>query len=233
MKETIAGQVYVRTRGGETIKLSAVPVMLLDRQKAEDHVAKMSSKLTHQRNEQQARLNGINREIESLESQIKDNVQHRDRIATAMNRATIGLEDLHRAARNSRLTASQRQQISEVIQESNSSIDTSKENYSAVMAKLDELNGRLRVEKAARDELQARLIDVQAELFKKPWPVIELTTTDADGNYSFQVLSRSNLVVVGSAGREMFKGEESYYWLVDVNPAGPVHLNNSNVKLGR
>jgi len=231
-KEKIEGQVFIRTKGASSVKLGSVTVMLLDRQIATKYYeASVSKSMATNRNIVK-QYDEIHKTTLRLEKQLKDAENAQAESELQYSKLSAQVSDLGYTLRatpaNSQkyrtMSASYSQAVSD-LQAVPLSVEKSKKEVQRIT------DAYIESVKAERDVLSAAENTYEV-IYSAEWPgLVQTTTTDADGNYSFEVINRTNFVLAASANRLLSKDDESYYWFVPVPAVGPVHLNNSNMQL--
>ena len=229
----IEGQVFIRQRNGETLKLSLVPIALYTTNAFQQHIANnsillkqalapLNSQMDHAREAQSKAYDQmqpwVNRKqeiaaiVESKEREIKSHADEFRRKAVNWN-------------------SEQRKKYSDTVQKLNDDRAAAKARLAEVAEKITQIErevATLSREIESRRADKAKLERAHS-LFNRPWPQpTAATTTDKDGSFTLTIPKDSKYVIVAEASREILDKKEEYKWAAPCG-CGPVHLNNVNL----
>lgn len=228
----ITGQVFIVLKNRDTIKLSLVPIALVEsnaaatfirsqRQKFNDRIEEIDSKLKSIDDQIQTALNTPEeraaREAERARDEKETRAREiRDNLRSAWDSYT-------KTQRNTGLATNQRanQERDVAVAQATKAAQTA----SAIRSKLADL----RTERYSLDTKRHELKLTDYLFGKGVWPSSAVTDTDADGKFAFSANTASNYVLIAAASRQLPLGEkEEYRWIVPVT-SNPINLHNDNL----
>ncbi len=236
----IEGQVFIALKNGETVKLSAVPVFLVESNAAINRFnsggAGELQKLDRQRLDTLQKMNGLSDELAKLQDQWLLEAPHNERYV----KARADFEAWQKKPDSAPLTPYERGIRDEYVKGLKANIERLRsELIGSRLIKLeDEINSvsrrveAIRLQLAELERVRRTCADDVRSLFHGEWPgIIASGVTDPEGKFSFKLPANKDCMLVAAASREIGDKTERYYWLL---PAGRsrdslVLLNNANL----
>jgi hypothetical protein len=254
---TLTGQVFIVTRGADSIKLGLVEVQLIERTSVEDFIQKKQS--------------AIDAETKSIEEEIAFYQHDYDLYTENMTRTNMmlvsssdtNLDETHYVAllkEKENLTASletnkefkatftdflqnpnryphaQIEKINEKFLELQKTESDTQDKIQLLNARIDSITHNMEGKKAKLEDAQVRLnaVHKNPEYYLEHFSpsVIQKTLTDADGKFLLSCPRDKTFSLFAKAERFAGDTEETYYWLVNA-PSGietaQIFLSNNNL----
>jgi hypothetical protein len=229
-QQKIEGQVFILLRGGETLKLSLVPIRLVDKQRyvarLNEHTAIIDAKLSEIRKQVDAAekdFQSVKSEMETLAVQLGTT---RADFQNANSKATEVTKNLK--ASWSKFSPQQREVASQTAKDLNAKADEFQRTLALQNFEYEKLKYKMEQMAGDRSELGKKLERVKTTppLFDD-LPIVKSVISDADGKFHLDV-PPGQYVIFAESGREVGDKREKYEWVVPVKE-NPVLLNNANI----
>lgn len=250
--QKIEGQVFIALKGGQSLKLGAVPVLLVDSNAAIAHVRTIERLVVNKLASLSAQRNEVSTELQIQLKSKADLKAKLERLDATLKETDEGLREVRASseemiklgaqmkASGEKYTPAQAAEAGRLYAESsgymkviNERLPIMRSNQLWYVKKLMATSNRV-------SELQINLATIhtnlQNQVMPKPllnqsWPgIIQSTMTDADGKFSLSIPVGTNLLIVAYGNRELFGTEEDYLWIVPplTQQDSPLLLNNAN-----
>lgn len=243
-KRTFRGQVFVTLQSRETIKLSLVPILLVESNAAAICLAQARTIAEAEQDRKNQlhkdELARLGRDVERLNSEYHTMVlnEHAIQISTrdADNKIAQIQTDVNARSRLKRISAPELNAARETILQLKAIADSN----DVVLADLKTWKPLKSADvDRARKSLEAfqtgkvPAINIAEKLWGAVWPNKAKTITDADGKFALETDSTTNFVAIAFAKRKLLDGEEAMFWFVPLNDSEVNLLHNGNLTADR
>lgn len=229
----VNGQVFVRLKAGETIKLSLVPIALIESNKLVAHIYQVRKDYDAETLEIERDLSNREKALsECTEAIAKLHAEQQVAIRPARN-ARDAIEEAERKLIMSwpYLSAAQRQERSDNLQKLKLQLEPQISNSAKLQTGIESLQSE---ENAMSESLKLLKPRRNRPPFKdllvtSTWPQSSAATrSDAEGRFSFSANLQTNYFIIAETSREMLGEKEQFLWVVPLE-SGTMLLNNANM----
>ena len=232
----IKGEVFIVRRDGQTIKLSLVPVSIVDEteltqfRKSSLWLSKQKSELLEKHGMRQIELTGEISSIASLSAQIDKLEPSRSALAKTIEDTADSVKELKKELASYRGDRDFFAQSARIYREIDKVLDGSKEvgeEWREVAKKIESLQERLRGKKALIPKWQNEVAEGLQELesfdaakFRLATSLIKGTQciTDGNGEFSLAAPKIENSFICATASRNTGTRTEHFFWLLPLLP---------------
>ncbi|NBV24488.1 MAG: hypothetical protein EBS05_21540 [Proteobacteria bacterium] len=239
-KREISGQVFITMRGGGTVKLGGVSVLLMDSEVASNRLATAKAacraeiqadraafrKLQVKRTESEARIKALQTELAATISKNETNKTALDKLVADLDGRTAGMALVKKADREKAQAALDRFKLD--VEAQRKLIEEGETQIKAFAAKIRQEQidqpAKRDVERLEAESLEPRSLFSRFD--RGQTGVIAATVADADGRYKLVGPAGRNLTVVAWGERELPTGKERYLWVVPATEETMLHSSN-------
>lgn len=208
----VNGQVFVRLKAGETIKLSLVPVALIESNQVVAHIVHLRTKYDEETLK-------IEDNISNQEKQIRECNEPLSKMAVRVDADTHAFylmrDDVDKAVRMNNapnLSTAKKEQGRDDIKKAKLELESRRDSLLALEKELERLSHQHKsllesIEVLKQKRNRPSLKDV---LVTSKWPVpTAVTSTDADGRFSFPVSLQTNYFLIAVTSREISRNRSA------------------------
>jgi hypothetical protein len=225
---TVSGQVFITLKNRETIKLSLVPVLLVESNSALDILHSVSSDFSNNIEGLVKQHDAVGALAESLRPRIAElssQVVRFQRDAKDIEDRQLDIRINGRKFKGQQIESA-RAEFARLENESK----TNRFNIDAANSELSKLRSELKRHEFSADELHRQILTPRIfdSVMDIDWPSVSKTTTDADGFFTISARSSKNLVLIAYAKRSLPNDTEDLFWL-QPSKSGKCLLHNGNL----